>query len=276
MGILDDLAMGFGFKEKDRDYYDRTEQTMRRTQGDARADQYNKYLGRTESGFESSSRYAAAPNYGTAIGPSVSDFRQVANPGRDPYTSGGRLRSDFQPGSLAQRYRDVGRPQPGTLPHMLTQSPGLLGFFANILGGYKPIAPQGELRSTYRPMSATAAPMGFTPEPVEASVLPTYPGLPANMEAQYSTSPAPLLATPDIGPSFPKNTFGEVVLDPSENLELEVFTGQTSDPMYMPGGEFDAFVESTMAFPDFDGIRDNRDLMMDVFEKYKAMHRGKN
>ena len=52
MGILDDLAMGFGFKEKDRDYYDRTEQTMRRTQGDARADQYNKYLGRTESGFE--------------------------------------------------------------------------------------------------------------------------------------------------------------------------------------------------------------------------------
>ena len=46
--------------------------------------------------------------------------------------------------------------------------------------------------------------------------------------------------------------------------------------MYMPGGEFDAFVESTMAFPDFDGIRDNRDLMMDVFEKYKAMHRGKN
>ena len=82
MGILDDLAMGFGFKEKDRDYYDRTEQTMRRTQGDARADQYNKYLGRTESGFESSSRYAAAPNYGTAIGPSVADFRQVPNTGR--------------------------------------------------------------------------------------------------------------------------------------------------------------------------------------------------
>jgi hypothetical protein len=126
------------------------------------------------------------------------------------------------------------------------------------------------------PAAQTGAPMGFTPEPVETSILPTYSGLPAGMEAQYSSSPAPLLATPDIGPSFPKNTFGEVVLDPSEDLELEAFTGQPSDPMYMPGGEFDAFVESTMAFPDFDGIRDNRDLMMDVFEKYKAMHRGKN
>ena len=144
MGILDDLAMGFGFKEKDRDYYDRTEQTMRRTQGDARADQYNKYLGRTESGFESSSRYAAAPNYGTAIGPSVADFRQVPNTGAgaNPYDASGSLRSDYKPGSAAQRYRDVGRPQPGTLPHMLTQSPGLLGFFANILGGYKPIEPR--------------------------------------------------------------------------------------------------------------------------------------
>lgn len=72
---------------------------------------------------------------------------------------------------------------------------------------------------------------GYTPEPVETSILPTYSGLPAGMEAQYSTSPAPLLATPDIGPSFPKNTFGEVVLDPSEDLELEAFTGQpTADP----------------------------------------------
>ena len=32
MGILDDLKMGLGFKEKDRDYYDRTEKTLRRTQ----------------------------------------------------------------------------------------------------------------------------------------------------------------------------------------------------------------------------------------------------
>ena len=254
MGILDDLAMGFGLKERDRDYYDRTAATISRNQGSDAGDKYMSGLG---------DKYKAAPNYSTAIGPSLADFRQVPNTGAgaNPYDVSGNLRSDYKPGSAAQRYRDVGRPQPGTLPHMLTRSPGILGLLANLFGGYKPIQPQGELRSSYKPMSAKAAPMGFTPEPVAA-----YSGIPADMEAQYSTSPAPLLATPDIGPSFPKNTFGEVVLD----------SGQPSDPMYMQGGDFDAFVKSTMAFPDFDGIRDNRDLMMDVFEKYRAMHRGKN
>jgi hypothetical protein len=281
MGILDDLAMGFGFKEKDRDYYDRTAATIGKHQGSSASDQYKKYVGitggavnDTNSGISPGSAYANAPNYSTAIGPSLADFRQIPNTGAgaNPYDASGNLKPGYTPGSLAQRYRDVGRPQPGTLPHMLTKSPGLLGFFANILGGYKPIQPQGELRSSYKPMSATAAPMGFTPEPVETSVLSDYSAIPAGMEAQYSTSPAPLLETPDIGPSFPKNTFGEVVLD----SDAEAFTGQPSDPMYMQGGDFDAFVEFTMAFPDFDGIRDDRDLMMDVFEKYRAMHRGKN
>jgi len=249
MGILDDLAMGFGLKERDRDYYDRTAATISRNQGSDAGDRYMSGLG---------DKYKAAPNYSTAIGPSLADFRQIPNTGAgaNPYDASGNLRSDYKPGSAAQRYRDVGRPQPGTLPHMLTRSPGILGLLANIFGGYKPIQPQGKLRSSYKPMSAKAAPMGSTPEPVETSMLPAYSGIPADMEAQYSTSPAPFLATPDVQP--------------------EAFTGQPSDPMYMPGGDFDAFVESTMAFPDFDGIRDNRDLMMDVFEKYRAMHRGKN
>jgi len=127
MGILDDLAMGFGFKEKDRDYYDRTAATISRDQGSDAGDRYRSSI---------SERYAAAPNYGTAIGPSVSDFRQVANPGRDPYTSGGRLRSDFQPGSLAQTYRDANLPQPGTFMHKLTNTPTLMGILARIIGGY--------------------------------------------------------------------------------------------------------------------------------------------
>ena len=103
---------------------------------------------------------------------------------------------------------------------------------------------------------AEAAYGGDTPEPVKTSTLSQYSGLPAGMEAQYSTSPAPLLADPDI--------------------QLEAFTGQPSDPVYRPGGEFDAFVEMTMDFPDFDDVRDNRDLMIDVFQKYKAMNRGAN
>jgi hypothetical protein len=253
MGILDDLAMGFGLKERDRDYYDRTAATISRNQGSDAGDRYMSGLG---------DKYRAAPNYSTAIGPSLADFRQIPNTGAgaNPYDASGNLRSDYKPGSAAQRYRDVGRPQPGTLPHMLTRSPGILGLLANIFGGYKPIQPQGDLRSSYKPMSATAAPAASAPPSrpqMRSQVLPPQvSGIPADMEAQYSTSPAPLLATPDV--------------------QLEAFTGQPSDPMYMPGGDFDAFVESTMAFPDFDGIRDDRDLMMDVFEKYRAMHRGKN
>jgi len=193
MGILDDLAMGFGLKERDRDYYDRTSATISRNQGSDAGDKYMSGLG---------DKYKAAPNYSNAIGPSLADFRQIPNTGAgaNPYDASGNLRSDYKPGSAAQRYRDVGRPQPGTLPHMLTRSPGILGILANLFGGYKPIQPQGELRSSYKPMSAKAAPMGFTPEPVETSVLSDYSGIPAGMEAQYSTSPAPLLAGQDMQP----------------------------------------------------------------------------
>ena len=103
MGILDDLAMGFGFKEKDRDYYDRTEQTMRRTQGaDARADQYNKYLGRTESGFRAILVTPRLPTTARPSAPLSADFRQVRQhrAGREPIRRApARLRSDYQPGS---------------------------------------------------------------------------------------------------------------------------------------------------------------------------------
>jgi hypothetical protein len=242
MGILDDLAMGIGLKERDRDYYDRTADTISRNQGSDAGDRYRSSI---------SESYAAAPNYGTAIGPSLSDFRQVANPGRDPYTSGGRLRSDFQPGSLAQTYRDANLPQPGTFMHKLTNTPTLMGILARIISGYDAPPPQGELRSSYRPQRQQ------TPiiEPVAPITTPTAgSAVPVDMEALYSTSPS--LTRPDV--------------------QLEVSTGDPSDPRYMPGGEFDAFLEMTVGFPDFDEIRGDRDLMMQVFEKYKAMHRGKN
>lgn len=200
MGILDDLAMGFGFKEKDRDYYDRTAATISRDQGSDAGDRYRSSI---------SESYAAAPNYGTAIGPSVSDFRQVANPGRDPYTSGGRLRSDFQPGSLAQTYRDANLPQPGTFMHKLTNTPMLMGILARIIGGYDAPPPQGELRSTYKPQRQQA--------PIIEPVAPiTTPAAPARTE----------ISSFDFAPE-------------NDNAQFV----QTGDPRYMPGGEFDAFME---------------------------------
>lgn len=42
MGFFDDLAMGFGLKEKDQDYYDRTAATIERNQGSGAADSYRE------------------------------------------------------------------------------------------------------------------------------------------------------------------------------------------------------------------------------------------
>lgn len=250
MGILDDLAMGFGFKEKDRDYYDRTADTISRNQGSDAGDRYRSSI---------SERYAAAPNYGTAIGPSVSDFRQVANPGRDPYTSGGRLRPDFQPGSLAQTYRDANLPQPGTFMHKLTNTPTLMGILARIIGGYDAPPPQGELRSSYRPQRQQA--------PIIEPVAP------------ITTAPARTeMSSFDFAPSL---------LEP--DVQLEVFTpsnkaaadaglevGQPSDPRYMPGGEFDAFMEQVGSLPAFDKYRGDPVRMRAIFEEYLKTQGGSN
>ena len=252
MGILDDLAMGFGFKEKDRDYYDRTAGTISRNQGSDAGDRYRSSI---------SERYAAAPNYGTAIGPSVSDFRQVANPGRDPYTSGGRLRSDFQPGSLAQTYRDANLPQPGTFMHKLTNTPTLMGILARIIGGYDAPPPQGELRSTYRPQKQQA--------PIIEPVAPiTTPAAPARTEMS-SFDFAPSLLEPDVQLE---------VFAPSDKAAADagLEVGQPSDPRYMPGGEFDAFMEQVGSLPIFNKYRNDPQRMRAIFEEYLKTQGGSN
>lgn len=50
MGLLDDISMGLGLKERDKDYYDRTAQTMERTQGRDRAQQYRQSKGFGQTG----------------------------------------------------------------------------------------------------------------------------------------------------------------------------------------------------------------------------------
>jgi hypothetical protein len=231
MGILDDLAMGFGFKEKDRDYYDRTAATISRDQGSDAGDRYRSSI---------SERYDAAPNYGTAIGPSLSDFRQVANPGRDPYTSAGRLRSDFQPGSLAQTYSDANLPQPGTFMHKLTNMPTPMGMLARIISGYDAPPPQGELRSSYRPQRQQA--------PIIEPVAP------------ITTAPARTeMSSFDFAPD-------------NDNAQFV----QTGDPRYMPGGEFDAFMEQVGSLPAFDKYRDDPVRMRAIFEEYLKTQGGSN
>lgn len=264
MGILDDLAMGFGLKERDRDYYDRTAATISRNQGSDAGDRYMSGLG---------DKYKAAPNYSTAIGPSLADFRQVPNTGAgaNPYDASGNLRSDYKPGSAAQRYRDVGRPQPGTLPHMLTRSPGILGLLANLFGGYKPIQPQGELRSSYKPMSATAAPAatsqtGAPVTPVAASPLLGY----GFEEDKFGFDPQAPRATLDdldtnLSPGYSQIANGQYV--PS----YDPFEAQLTPPV---DAEFEAWLQTDQGrpynLPDLPA-----DFVRRAFEKSKRLKAGK-
>lgn len=99
--------------------------------------------------------------------------------------------------------------------------------------------------------SPTTSVSGFTPEQIETKMLPTYSGLPAGMEAQYSASPAPLLAAPD--------------------LELEAFTGQPSA---------DADLELSQWLQTEQGSRYNNpdlpeDFVRRMFEVSKRLKAGK-
>lgn len=59
MGLLDDLSMGLGLKERDDDYYERTANTLARTQGEGRARQY-----RQSSGFGQTGRRGLLSGFG--------------------------------------------------------------------------------------------------------------------------------------------------------------------------------------------------------------------
>lgn len=75
-GILNDLAMGIGLKERDQSYYDRTAETIRRTQGQAAGDRYAASM--------QSQNY---PAYGGPIG-FLSGGRGIQGP-RDFFDGGG-------------------------------------------------------------------------------------------------------------------------------------------------------------------------------------------
>ena len=177
MGILDDLKMGLGFKEKDRDYYDRTEKTLRRTQGDKRAGQYREYLGKGSGPFATvtsksnprygqqardqsgnpyrthAGRYADAPSYSSPIGPSVSDFRQGSRPSNAP--------------------------TPGTFGHSMGKMPGMMGLLARFLNGSGNNLPeqplmsnaQRQVRPQMRGAPQRAAQSGYTAPPITSSPL---------------------------------------------------------------------------------------------------------
>ena len=144
MGILDDLKMGLGLKEKTRDYYDRTAKTIERNDGADRASQYRARVGFTPGGTHTG-KYGNAPHYSdTSTGPQVSDFRQGSRPSNTP--------------------------TPGTFSHSMGQMPGMIGLLSRIFNGSgnnmpeQPLMSNAQRRVRPRRRGATqaAAQSGYT------------------------------------------------------------------------------------------------------------------
>jgi len=162
MGILDDLKMGFGFKEKDRDYYDRTAATVERNSGKSAGDKYKKYVGFSPGGH--TGKYADAPNYSSPIGPNVSDFRQGSRPSNAP--------------------------TPGTFSHSMGKMPGMMGLLARFLNGSGNNLPeqplmsnaQRQVRPQRRGAPQGAAQYGYTAPAITSSPL-------TDMSNQMSAGP---------------------------------------------------------------------------------------
>lgn len=86
--------------------------------------------------------------------------------------------------------------QPYTMNTQSGTGPGMTAAQISAKYGVSPQVAAASMKAA--PAPQYGAPMGFTPEPVETSLLSEYSGIPAGMEAQYSTSPAPLLAGQDM------------------------------------------------------------------------------
>ena len=282
MGILDDLAMGFGLKEKTQDYYDRTEQTLRRTQGDERGDIYVR---------QTAGRRASAPNYSNPIGPLRPNDAPLRQPmfarsdGRD------RDRSTFrnpQAGPIASFFGAGSRlgDQPMTPQRFLTNfipGVGILRGIQRATGNqpYTMHTQSGVGPGTYQPKAP--APQQQPQYGAQAPSVQTSPLIGYGFEEdKFGFNPQTPRATLsdldiDLNPGYSQVADGQYV--PSYNpfeatTALKSFTGQPSDPRYMPGGEFDAFMEDVGSLPAFAPYRNDRKKMMEIFEQYLKTQGG--
>lgn len=103
MGLLDDLSMGLGLKERDDDYYERTARTLGRTQGADREAQYrssNVFQNKPQRGglfsFMGGGSDSGSSSGGQSRGflPTLFGYRDTADmfDRGGPYASGGRFR----------------------------------------------------------------------------------------------------------------------------------------------------------------------------------------
>lgn len=255
MGILDDLAMGFGLKERDADYYDRTEQTLRRTQGDARGDIYARQtasvradlanpaaFGRT--GRDRSTFRGAGSNFTSTGGRPQSDPSMRGIFGAPTAMFGGNPSiRDFVPflgliNQLTMRPRDTGA-----------------GYTMNTqrgTGGYDPSRVNAMLAASQTPQSANPASLSRA----QASNLKAPRRRVGVQTPQVETSPL-------IGYGFEEDKFGFNPQTPRatlNDLDITLNPGysQVADGQYVPS--YNPFEATTAAQAQLDPVTTDLEL----------------
>jgi len=244
MGILDDLAMGFGLKEKTQDYYDRTEQTLRRTQGDDRGDIYAR---------QTASRRANAPNYSNPIGPlrpGDAPLRQSMFQRNDPRDRSSSTFRNPQAGTIQSFFGGGSRlgDQPMTPGRFLTNFIPGVGLFRGLqrASGNQPYTMNTQ-SGTGPGMTAAqiSAKYGVSPQ-VAAARMQAAPA------AQTGAPVPPVAVEPLLGYGFEEDKFG---FDPQapratlDDLDIVLNPGysQGADGQYVPSYDPFAASESTSA-----------------------------
>lgn len=244
MGILDDLAMGFGLKEKTQDYYDRTEQTLRRTQGNDRGDIYAR---------QTASRRADAPNYSNPIGPlrpGDAPLRQSMFQRNDPRDRSSSTFRNPQAGIIQSFFGGGSRlgDQPMTPGRFLTNFIPGVGLFRGLqrASGNQPYTMNTQ-SGTGPGMTAAqiSARYGVSPR-VAAATMQAAPA------AQTGAATPPVAIEPLLGYGFEEDKFG---FDPQaprttlDDLDIDLNPGysQIADGQYVPSYDPFAASESTSA-----------------------------
>ncbi len=188
--------------------------------------------------------------------------------------SGDRPRSSFrnpQAGGLLSFFGGGSRlgDQPMTTGRFLENAliPGL-----GILRGFQRAAGNQPYEMTSVSGSGT-----YDPDKVNAMIAASQTPQSANpgsmSRAQVSSPQEALAKIQDYGGYTPEPVETSI-LTPIRN-EMSSFgfspdtVGQPSDPLYVPGGEFDAFMENVGSLPQFDEVRANPVKMRAAFEAYR-------
>jgi len=186
--------------------------------------------------------------------------------------SGDRPRSSFrnpQAGGLLSFFGGGSRlgDQPMTPERFLTNlipGVGILRAFQRATGNQP---------YTMNTQSGTGA---YDPNKVNAMIAASQTPQSANPGSMSRAQASGLVAAPasvqDYGGYTPEPV--ETTLLPPSLYSMEEI-GQPSDALYMPGGEFDAFMESVGSLPDFDQFRDNPVKMRAAFEAYRKATKSK-